>query len=137
MYGDSYFAASYTPGNEPKKKNFILVGKMYHRKKRGSIVGQEGFFDIITFYKSTVGEVDVDMMMDKYNVSRSCQRWGLTLFLALLNSSRVVSYVLFLCCLLNNLNTLLRHSLLENNWVPKKLRKGIASVLIESAVMTE
>ena len=77
---------------DDEKKNVILMGSMHHHKKRDDTLGQERKPDIITFYKSTKGGVDVvDMMMYKCKFSRNCGRWHPTFVFALLRFTCVNS----------------------------------------------
>ena len=96
MFGfrDELTLVSYTPKSKNKKKNVVLISSMHHDKKIDETTGEERKPDIITFYNSTKGGVDVvDMMMDEYSVFRNSRRWPLTVFFALLNISSVNSYV--------------------------------------------
>ncbi|XP_066943493.1 uncharacterized protein [Macrobrachium rosenbergii] len=69
---------------------------MHHDAKIDEATGDDKKSEIITFYNSTKGGVVVvDMMMDKYSVSRNSRRWPLTAFFAFLNIVCVNSYVLY------------------------------------------
>ena len=85
---------SYIPKSKSKKKNVVLISSMHQDKKIDEATGEDKKPEIITFYDSTKGGVDVvDMMMDKYSVSRNSRRWPVTVFFALLNISCVNLYV--------------------------------------------
>ena len=85
---------SYIPKSNSKKKNVVLISSMHQDKKIDEPTGEDKKPEIITFYDSTKGGVDVvDMMMDKYSVSRNSRRWPVTVFFALLNISCVNLYV--------------------------------------------
>ena len=85
---------SYIPKSNSKKKNVALISSMHQDKKIDEPTGEDKKPEIITFYDSTKGGVDVvDMMMDKYSVSRNSRRWPVTVFFALLNISCVNLYV--------------------------------------------
>ena len=90
-FGDNLTLVSYIPKSKPKtkkKKNVLLVSSMHHEGKIDQDTDDEKKLEIITFYNATKGGVDVvDMIMDKYSVSRNSRRWLLTLFFALLNIS--------------------------------------------------
>ncbi|XP_066946066.1 piggyBac transposable element-derived protein 4-like [Macrobrachium rosenbergii] len=93
-FGDNLTLVSYIPKSRNKKKNVVLVSSMHHDAKIDEATGDKKP-EIITFYNSTKGGVDVvDMMMDKYSVSRNSRHWPLTVFFALLNIVCVNSYVL-------------------------------------------
>ena len=85
---------SYIPKSNSKKKNVVLISSMHQDKKIDEPTGEDKKPEIITFYDSTKGGVDVvDMMMDKYSFSRNSRRWPVTVFFALLNISCVNLYV--------------------------------------------
>ncbi|XP_076066128.1 uncharacterized protein LOC143039769 [Oratosquilla oratoria] len=69
---------------------------MHHDDKMYQATGDDKKPEIITFYISTKGGVDViDMMTDKYSVSRNNRRWPLTVFFVLLNIVCINWYVLY------------------------------------------
>ena len=123
---------------------------MHHEGKIDQDTDDEKKLEIITFYNATKGGVDVvDMMMDKYSVSRNSRRWLLTLFFALLNISCVNSYILYVHNPQNKLKrrkfikevglVLLEDNLkrrLQNIHLEKSIRAGIARMFPEAAVAT-
>jgi len=152
MFGfrDELTLVSYTPKSKNKKKNVVLISSMHHDKKIDETTCEERKPDIITFYNSTKGGVDVvDMMMDEYSVSRNSRRWPLTVFLALLNISSVNSYVLYAH---NPQNKLKRRKFiksislallqdhqkrrLQNERLPKTLRTAVARFVSKPTEMT-
>ena len=87
---------SYIPKSKSKKKNVVLISSMHQDKKIDEANGEDKKPEINTLYNSTKGGVHVvDMMMDKYSISRNSRRWPLTVFFALLNIFFVNSYVLY------------------------------------------
>ena len=65
---------SYIPKSKSKKKNVVFISSMHQDKKIGEATGEDKKSEIITFYNSTKGGVDVvDMMMDKCSLSRNSQ----------------------------------------------------------------
>ena len=56
---------SYIPRSKSKKKNVVLISSMPHDKKIDKATGEDAKPEIITFYNSTKGEVDVVNMMMK------------------------------------------------------------------------
>ncbi|XP_042856157.1 uncharacterized protein LOC122242824 [Penaeus japonicus] len=149
-FGDQLTLVSYIPRKKSTKKNVVLISSMHRDKKIDEATGEDKKPEIITFYNSTKGGVDVvDMMMDKYSVSRNSRRWPLTVFFALLNISCVNSYVLYVH---NPQNTLKRRKFIkqasfvllqdtlkrrcQNMRLPKSLREGISKTLPETAVAT-
>jgi hypothetical protein len=151
-FGESLTLVSYVPKSKKqnKKKNVLLVSSMHHDDKIDQATGDDKKPEIITFYNSTKGGVDVvDMMVGNYNVSRNSRRWPLTLFFDLLNISCVNSYVLYAH---NPKNKLKRRKFIknlslvlleetqkrrvQNIHLQKGIRAGIARLLPEAAVAT-
>ncbi|XP_068202529.1 piggyBac transposable element-derived protein 4-like [Palaemon carinicauda] len=109
-FGDNLTLVSYLPKSKSKKKNVVLVSSMHHDDKIYEATGHHKKPEIITFYNSTKGGVDVvDMMVGKYSASRN-SRWPLTVFFALLNIVCVNSYVLYAH---NPQNKLKRHKFIK------------------------
>lgn len=149
-FGDNLTLVSYIPNSKSKKNNVVLVSSMHHDDRIDEATGDAKKPEIITFYNSTKGGVDVvDMMMDKYSVSRNSRRWPLTVFFALLNIVCVNSYVLYAhnpqnklkrrkfikeVCMMLLEDTLKRR--LQNIRLPKGLRTGIARLFPEAADAT-
>ena len=141
---------SYVPKSKSKKKNVALISSMHQDKKIDKATGEDKKPEIITFYNSTKGGVDVvDMMMDKYSISRNSRRWPLTVFFALLNISCVSPYVLYVHNPQNKLKrrkfikkvslVLLQNILrrrLQNMHLPKSHRAGISRMLPKTTVAT-
>ena len=76
-FGDNLTLVSYIPKHK-KKKNMVLLCSQHHDDKIDQATGDDKKPEIITFYNSTKGGVDmVDVMMDKYSVSRNSRRWPL------------------------------------------------------------
>lgn len=74
-FGDNLTLVSYIPNSKSKKNNVVLVSSMHHDDRIDEATGDAKKPEIITFYNSTKGGVDVvDMMMDKYSVSRNSRR---------------------------------------------------------------
>lgn len=86
---------SYMPDSK-KKKNVVLFSSMHHDDKIDPESGDKKKPDIITFYNSTKGGVDmVDQMAGEYDTSRNSRRWPLTVFYTLLNISTINGYILY------------------------------------------
>ena len=131
---------SYIPKSKSKKKNVVLISSMHQDKKIDEATGEDKKPEIITFYNSTKGDVDVvNMMMNKYSVSRNSRCCPLTVFFALLNISYINSYVLHVhssqnklkrCTFIKKVNlVLLQDTLrrrLQNMHLPKSLRAGFS-----------
>ncbi|XP_066946051.1 uncharacterized protein [Macrobrachium rosenbergii] len=146
-FGDNLTLVSYIPKSKNKKKNVVFVSSMYHDAKIDEATGDDKKPEIITFYNSTKGGVDVvDMMMDKYSVSRNSWRWPLTVFFALLNIVCANLYVLYAHNPQNKLKrrkfikkvcmTLLEDTLkrrLQNIRLPKSLRTEIGRLFPKAA----
>ena len=138
---------SYMPNIKIKKKNVILISSMHHDNKIDRNSGDNKKPEIITFYNSIKGGVDmVDMMMGKYIVSRNSKCWPLTMFFALPNIFCVNSYNLYVYKPQNTLKRrifikkvsqeLLEDHLkrrLQNPHLEKSLRAGIARLLPKAA----
>ena len=73
-FREKLILVSYIPKSNSKKKNVVLISSMHHDKTIGKATGEDKKPEIITFYNSTKGGVDVvDMMMDKCSLSRNSQ----------------------------------------------------------------
>ena len=69
---------------------------MHHDDKIDPESGDMKKPEIITFYNSTKGGVDmVDQMAGEYDTSRNSRRWPLTVFYTLLNVSTINAYILY------------------------------------------
>ena len=80
----------------PSKKNVVLFSSMHHDDKIDPESGDLKKPEIITFYNSTKGGVDmVDQMAGEYDTSRNSRRWSLTDFYALLNVSTINAYIIY------------------------------------------
>ncbi|XP_068203605.1 piggyBac transposable element-derived protein 4-like [Palaemon carinicauda] len=85
-FGDNLTLVSCIPKSKSKKKSVVLVSSMHHNDKIDEATGDDKKPEIITFYNSIKGGVDmVDVMVGKYSISRNSRRWPLTEFFALLN----------------------------------------------------
>lgn len=76
MFGftDEMTLVSYMPDSK-KKKNVVLFSSMHHDGKIDPESGDKKKPDIITFYNSTKGSVDmVDQMAGEYDTSRNSRR---------------------------------------------------------------
>lgn len=81
----------------PKKGKIVLVGSTMH--KQGVIDEESGDQlkpELITFYNSTKGGVDVvDRMKSEYGVTRVSNRWPMTVFCSLLNIGAINGQIIF------------------------------------------
>ncbi|KAJ8889165.1 hypothetical protein PR048_008659 [Dryococelus australis] len=74
---------SYAP---TKKKNLLLIPTMQHDAAIDNLKGNLNKPEIVTFYNSTKGGVDVvDKLCATYNTSRNSRRWPMTIFYSLWN----------------------------------------------------
>ena len=110
-FGDNVTLVSYVPQTK-QKKNVVLFSSMHHDDKIDPESGEMKKPEIITFYNSTKGGVDmVDQMAGEYDTSRNSRRWPLTVFYTLLNVSTINAYILY-CH--NPENKLKRHLFIKN-----------------------
>ena len=94
-FGDNVTLVSYVPQTK-QKKNVVLFSSMHHDDKIDPESGDMKKPEIITFYNSTKGGVDmVDQMAGEYDTSRNSRRWPLTVFYTLLNVSTINAYILY------------------------------------------
>lgn len=120
-FGDNVTLVSYVPQTK-KKKNVVLFSSMHHDNKIDPESGDMKKPEIITFYNSTKGGVDmVDQMAGKYNTSRNSRRWPLTLFYSMLNISTINAYILY--C-----------HIPENTLKRRKFIKSVCMQLVEDAL---
>lgn len=131
---------SYVPN---RKKVVLGLSTMHYDKKIDESTGEQKKPDIITFYNVTKGGVDVvDRMCSNYSVSRTSNRWPLTIFFCLLDVAGINSQIIyssntndemprrtFLKALGKELVQLHLRSRLEIVTLPKELRTRIAFVL--------
>ena len=129
-----------------QKKNIALFSSMHHNDKIDPESGDMKKPEIITFYNSTKGGVDmIDQMAGEYDTSRNSQRWSLTVFYTLLNVSTITAYILYCHNPENKLNCrlfiksvsmlLVQEALrgrLQNIHLSRDLRSGIRRMLPES-----
>ncbi|KAJ4438771.1 hypothetical protein ANN_14722 [Periplaneta americana] len=76
----------------PKKGKYVLLLSNMHQ---GASVSESGLPEIIEFYNSTKGGVDMfDQMCSTYSCNRKTQRWPLCVFYGIINSSCLNAYVI-------------------------------------------
>ncbi|PSN42458.1 hypothetical protein C0J52_18913, partial [Blattella germanica] len=82
----------------PKKgKNVILASSMHHDDTIDSSTGDKNKPEIVTFYNSTKGGVDVvDKLCAAYDVARNTRRWPMVILYALLNIAGINSQVIYI-----------------------------------------
>ena len=143
-FGDNVTLVFYVPQTK-QKKNVVLFSSMHHDDKIDPESGDTKKPEIITFYNSTKGGVDmVDQMAGKYDTSRNSRRWSLTVFYTLLNVSTINAYILYCHNPKNKLNRrlfiksvsmlLVQEALkgrLQNIHLSRDLRSGIRRMLPE------
>lgn len=80
-----------------KNKNVILVSSVHDQGVINTDSGDQNKPEIITFYNSTKGGVDVvDELKGEYSVSRvSCYIWPLTKFFSLMNIVGINSQIIY------------------------------------------
>ena len=94
-FGGNVTLVSYVPQTK-QKKNVVLFSSMHHDDKIDPESSDMKKPEIITFYNSTKGGVDmVDQMAGEYDTSRNSRRWPLTVFYTLLNVSTINAYILY------------------------------------------
>lgn len=92
-YSKNQVITSYVPGNN---KNVILVSSMHDQGIIDIDSGDQNKPEIITFYNSTKGGVDVvDELKGEYSVSRVSCRWPLTIFFSLMNIMVINSQIIY------------------------------------------
>ena len=136
---------SYVPQTR-QKKHIVLFSSMHHDDKTNPESGDMKKPEIITFYNSTKGGVNmVDQMAGEYNTSRNSRRWPLTVFYTLLNVFIISAYIFYCHNPENKLNRrlfiksvsmqLVQEALkrrLQNIHLSRDLRSGIRKMLPES-----
>ena len=94
-FGGNVTLVSYVPQTK-QKKNVVLFSSMHHDDKIDPESSDMKKHEIITFYNSTKGGVDmVDQMAGEYDTSRNSRRWPLTVFYTLLNVSTINAYIFY------------------------------------------
>lgn len=79
-----------------KNKNVVLVSSMHDQGVIDTDSGDQNKPEIITFYNSTKGGVDVvDELKGEYSVSRVSCRWPLTIFFSLMNIAGINSQIIY------------------------------------------
>jgi len=92
-YSKNLMITSYVPR---KNKNVILVSSMHDQGVIDTDSGDQNKPEIITFYNSTKGGVDVvDELKGEYYVSRVSCRWPLTIFFSLMNIAGINSQIIY------------------------------------------
>jgi hypothetical protein len=92
-YSKNLMITSYVPR---KNKNVILVSSMHNQGVIDTDSGDQNKPEIITFYNSTKGGVDVvDELKGEYSVSRVSCRWPLTIFFSLMNIAGINSQIIY------------------------------------------
>lgn len=81
----------------PKRNKNVLLLSSYHDDDSIDPDSKEAFKpEIITFYNSTKGGVDVvDRMKSEYSVTRKSNRWPFTIFCTLLNITTINSQIIY------------------------------------------
>ncbi|XP_051158549.1 piggyBac transposable element-derived protein 4-like [Leptopilina boulardi] len=81
----------------PKKnKSVVLVSTVHDTGEIDHSTGEKFLPEIISFYNSTKGGVDVvDKLSAKYNVARDTYRWPLVIFFGILNVAGINSFVIY------------------------------------------
>ena len=144
-FGNNVTLVSCVPQTK-QKKNAVLFSSMHHDDKIDPETGDMKKPEIITFYNSTKGGVDmVDQMAGEYDTSRNSRRWPLTVFYTLLNVSTINAYIFYCHNPANKLNRrlfinsvnmqLVQEPLkgrLQNIHLSRDLRSGIRRMLPES-----
>lgn len=84
---------SYIP---KQKKNVLLLSTLHNDGKIDESTGEAKKTEVITFYNSTKGGVDVvDEMCATYNCARNTRRWPMVIFYSMLNVAGINSYVVY------------------------------------------
>lgn len=84
---------SYVP---KKNKSVVLVSTLHDTGEIDTSSGEKLLPEIISFYNSTKGGVDVvDKLSAQYSVARDTNRWPLVLFFTLLNVAGINSFVIY------------------------------------------
>jgi len=92
-YGKNILLLSYVPR---KNKNVIMISTMHDNGLIDESSGAEKKPEVITYYNSTKGGVDVvDELKGEYSVSRISCRWSLTIFFALMNIAGINGQIIF------------------------------------------
>ncbi|XP_051158566.1 piggyBac transposable element-derived protein 4-like [Leptopilina boulardi] len=74
----------------------VLVSTMHNTGEIDPSTGEKLLPEIISFYNSTKGGVDVvDKLSAKYNVARDTYRWPLVIFFGILNVAGINSFVIY------------------------------------------
>lgn len=96
MFGfheDKMTLVSYVPN---KKKVVLMLSSMHYDNSIDISTGEQKKPDIVIFYNSTKGGVDVvDRMCSNYSVGRVSNRWPLTLFYCMLDIAGINSQIIY------------------------------------------
>jgi hypothetical protein len=91
-FKDEKTLLSYCP---KKNKLVLLLSTFHHTDDIDPESGDSNKPYILTFYNSTKGGVDtVDEYKSRYSVSRTSNRWPLTIFFSLLNIAGINSFII-------------------------------------------
>lgn len=92
-FREEHTLLSYVP---KKNKNVVLLSSMHMDNSIDPESGDANKAEMLTFYNLTKGGVDVvDKMKAEYSVSRTSNRWPLTIFYMLLNISGINACIIF------------------------------------------
>lgn len=119
---------SYTP---KPNKIVLLVSTLHHDNAINISSGASKKPEIISFYNSTKGGVDmVDQLCGTYSVSRKSRRWPLTIFFGLLNIAGINGYVI------HKTNNIEAKQLLRRHYL-KQLSLSLTKAHLEERVKTQ
>lgn len=92
-FSKDMMTVSYVP---KKAKNVLLVSSMHNDKVIDQSTGEKAKPEVVTFYNSTKGGVDVvDRMITSYNVARNTRRWPMVIFYGLMNVAAINAYIIY------------------------------------------
>ena len=94
-FGEDMTILSYVP-KKKTKKIVLMLSSLHHDDKIDQETGTEAKPEIVTFYNSTKGGVDVvDQKKEDYSVSRITSRWPMRLFFSILNIAGINAQIIY------------------------------------------
>lgn len=94
-FGEDMMILSYVP-KKKTKKIVLMLSSLHDDDKIDQETGNEAKPEIVTFYNSTKGGVDVvDQKKEDYFVARITSRWPMRLFFSILNITGIYAQIIY------------------------------------------